>query len=94
MDAESRKPIVVVAGPTGSGKSALALELARAFRGAIVNADSQQVYRELLTLMLEEKDNIKQATKLLFLSRCCCNRLSADIIYELSIDVPVGLSKI
>lgn len=50
MDAESRKPIVVVAGPTGSGKSALALELARAFRGAIVNADSQQVYRELRVL--------------------------------------------
>jgi len=30
---------------------------------------NKQVYRELLTLMLEEKDNIKQATKLLFLSR-------------------------
>ncbi len=39
-------PIVVVAGPTGSGKSALALILARAFQGAVVNADSQQVYRE------------------------------------------------
>lgn len=50
MDAESRKPIVVVAGPTGSGKSALALELAGAFRGGIVNADSQQVYRELRVL--------------------------------------------
>lgn len=49
-DADSRKPIVVVAGPTGSGKSALALELARRFRGAIVNADSQQVYRELRML--------------------------------------------
>ena len=30
---------------------------------------NKQVYRELLTLMLEDKDNIKQATKLLFLSR-------------------------
>jgi phosphate transport system protein len=30
---------------------------------------NKQVYRELLALMLEEKDNIKQATKLLFLSR-------------------------
>ncbi len=43
-------PIVVVAGPTGSGKSALALALARAFGGAVVNADSQQVYRELRVL--------------------------------------------
>lgn len=50
MDPDLRKPIVVVAGPTGSGKSALALDLARAFRGGIVNADSQQVYRELRVL--------------------------------------------
>lgn len=50
MDSDSKKPIVVVAGPTGSGKSPLALDLARRFRGAIVNADSQQVYRELSVL--------------------------------------------
>jgi tRNA dimethylallyltransferase len=50
MSRETRKPIVVVAGPTGSGKSALALALAGRFRGAIVNADSQQVYRELSVL--------------------------------------------
>jgi tRNA dimethylallyltransferase len=50
MNAESRQPIVVVAGPTGSGKSALALALAERFRGSIVNADSQQVYRELRVL--------------------------------------------
>lgn len=43
-------PVVVIAGATGSGKSALALALARAFGGAIVNADSQQVYRELRIL--------------------------------------------
>ncbi|MCC7016838.1 MAG: tRNA (adenosine(37)-N6)-dimethylallyltransferase MiaA, partial [Rhodospirillales bacterium] len=49
-DADSRKSIVVVAGPTGSGKTALATDLARRFRGAIVNADSQQVYRELRVL--------------------------------------------
>jgi tRNA dimethylallyltransferase len=38
-------PLVVLAGPTASGKSALALELARAFPFEIVNADSLQVYR-------------------------------------------------
>jgi tRNA dimethylallyltransferase len=38
---------VLVAGPTASGKSALALELARHFGGEIVNADSMQVYRDL-----------------------------------------------
>ena len=38
---------ILIAGPTASGKSALAVELARAFGGMIINADSMQVYREL-----------------------------------------------
>lgn len=37
--------MVAVAGPTGSGKSAIALDLAEAFDGEIVNCDSLQVYR-------------------------------------------------
>jgi tRNA dimethylallyltransferase len=38
---------VLIAGPTASGKSALALELAEKLRGVIVNADSMQVYSHL-----------------------------------------------
>jgi len=38
---------ILIAGPTASGKSALALALARQIGGAIVNADSMQVYRDL-----------------------------------------------
>jgi tRNA dimethylallyltransferase len=41
---------VLIAGPTASGKSALALALARAAGGTIVNADSMQVYRDLRIL--------------------------------------------
>lgn len=41
---------VIVAGPTTSGKSALALALARRFHGVVINADSMQVYRELRIL--------------------------------------------
>jgi tRNA dimethylallyltransferase len=41
---------VLIAGPTASGKSALALRLARKLGGAIVNTDSMQVYRELSIL--------------------------------------------
>ncbi len=41
---------VLIAGPTASGKSALALKLARDFGGAVINADSMQVYRELRIL--------------------------------------------
>jgi tRNA dimethylallyltransferase len=42
-----RARAILIAGPTASGKSALALGLARRFGGAIVNADSMQVYRDL-----------------------------------------------
>jgi len=38
---------LIVAGPTASGKSALALALAERLGGTIINADSMQVYREL-----------------------------------------------
>ena len=38
---------VLIAGPTTSGKSALAYELARELGGTIINADSMQVYRDL-----------------------------------------------
>jgi tRNA dimethylallyltransferase len=41
------KPLVVIAGPTGSGKSGLGLALAVQFHGEIVNCDSVQVYRGL-----------------------------------------------
>ena len=39
--------MVVIAGPTASGKSALALNLAETLGGTLINADSQQRYRDL-----------------------------------------------
>ena len=41
------KRAVLIAGPTASGKSALALQLAERLGGVVVNADSMQVYRDL-----------------------------------------------
>lgn len=46
----ARVPVVVIGGPTASGKSALALAVAEEFGGTIINADSMQVYRELAVL--------------------------------------------
>jgi len=43
-------PVVVIAGPTASGKSRLALDAAETLGGVIVNADSMQIYRELSIL--------------------------------------------
>lgn len=43
-------PVVIVAGPTASGKSRLALDVAKALDGTVINADSMQLYRELCIL--------------------------------------------
>ncbi len=40
-------PIIVIVGPTSSGKSALAVRLAQKFNGEIISADSRQVYKGL-----------------------------------------------
>ncbi len=40
-------PIIVIAGPTASGKSDLAIRLAKKIDGEIINGDSRQVYKEL-----------------------------------------------
>jgi len=42
--------VALIAGPTASGKSALALTLAERHRGTVINADSAQVYRDLRVL--------------------------------------------
>ena len=41
------KPIIIIAGPTASGKTSLAITLAKKFNGEIVNADSRSIYREM-----------------------------------------------
>ena len=43
-------PVVLIAGPTCSGKSALAIALAERMNGEIINADSMQIYAELRIL--------------------------------------------
>ncbi|TMJ88793.1 MAG: tRNA (adenosine(37)-N6)-dimethylallyltransferase MiaA [Alphaproteobacteria bacterium] len=50
MTDRAAKRAVLIAGPTASGKSALALTLAEALGGTIINADAMQVYRDLRVL--------------------------------------------
>lgn len=50
MASQAETSIVIVAGPTASGKSALAMALAEHFAGTVINADSQQIYRDLAVL--------------------------------------------
>lgn len=43
-------PILLITGPTASGKSRLAIAVAQEFRGTVINGDSMQVYRDLAVL--------------------------------------------
>jgi len=56
MDHKSK--IILIAGPTSSGKSDFALKLAKKIKGEIINADSMQVYKQLqiLTARPKKKD--------------------------------------
>jgi len=60
-------PVLVIAGPTASGKSALALALAEATDGVVINADSMQVYSELRVLTARPDDAaLRRATHRLY----------------------------
>ena len=58
-----QKKIILLAGPTASGKSNLAIKLANHFNGEVINADSMQVYKEISILTSKpnkaEMKNIK-----------------------------------
>ncbi|HEY0629643.1 MAG TPA: tRNA (adenosine(37)-N6)-dimethylallyltransferase MiaA [Sphingomicrobium sp.] len=54
---KAKPPVALIAGPTASGKSALALRLAEATGGAVINADSAQVYRDLPILSAAPSDD-------------------------------------
>jgi tRNA dimethylallyltransferase len=62
----TRVSAILIAGPTASGKSALALHLARALGGVVINADSMKVYRDLrvLTARPDSEDEAKAPHRL------------------------------
>ena len=61
MDKQSK--IILISGPTASGKSTFAIQIAKKISGEIINADSMQVYKQLKILTArpnrKEQKNIK-----------------------------------
>jgi len=51
--------IILISGPTASGKSRLAIDIAKKLKGEIVNADSMQVYKEIKILSTRPPDTKK-----------------------------------
>src|SRR3954447_4098819 len=63
----AKPPVALIAGPTASGKSGLALALAEQIGGVIVNADSAQIYRDLAVLSAAPtKEQVRQAEHRLY----------------------------
>ena len=58
---EERKKIIVICGPTASGKTGLSLVLAKKFGGEIISADSMQVYKNLDIGTAKATDEEQQA---------------------------------
>ena len=57
------KKIILLAGPTASGKSKLAIHLAKNLNGEIINADSMQVYKEFSILSSKPSETEKKKIK-------------------------------
>ena len=58
---------IIICGPTGAGKSSMALNMAKKFKGVIINADSIQIYREIKILSgRPTSDDYRQAPHRLY----------------------------
>ena len=55
------KQLILIAGPTASGKSNLAIELAKKINGEIINADSMQIFKEFS--ILSSRPSLNQTRK-------------------------------
>ncbi len=83
----SSRPVVVVAGPTASGKSSLAVEIAERFAGAVVNADSMQVYRGLEVLTAAPEKSLRmRAPHLLYSWRDPADPCSAGVWRDCAVE--------
>ncbi len=75
MDLKSK--IILISGPTASGKSKLAIEFAKKINGEIINADSMQIYKELKILTARPiNENINKIKHHLYGFQSCKNEFS------------------
>lgn len=78
-------PCIVIAGPTGTGKSALALNVASALDGVIINADSRQVYADFPIITAQpDADDMARIPHALYGFLACTDKLNAGAYAELA----------
>ena len=59
----AKQPIIVVVGPTATGKTALAVELAKLYNGEVISADSMQIYKGMDILTAKPTEVEKQGIR-------------------------------
>ena len=52
-----KKPLIVIAGPTASGKTSLGVEVCKEFSGEVISADSMQIYKGCLLYTSDAADD-------------------------------------
>lgn len=79
------RPLLLVAGPTGAGKSRAALALAQEFNGAIINIDSRQIYRDFPIITAQpDAEEQRQAPHLLYGFLDCRAKMTAGVYARLA----------
>ena len=82
-----QKTVIVIAGPTATGKSALALKLAAHFNTAIISADSRQCYREMtIGTAKPSEEDLKNVKHYFINSHSITDDVNAGLFENLSID--------
>ena len=78
-------PVIVIAGPTGAGKSALAVAVAQALDGVIINADSRQVYADFPIITAQpDTSDLASVPHSLYGFLPCHEKLSAGMYADMA----------
>ena len=83
--AKGRSPLLLVAGPTGAGKSRAALALALEYNGAIINMDSRQIYRDFPIITAQpDAEEQRAAPHMLYGFLPCEAKMTAGVYAKLA----------
>lgn len=93
MQQKPRQKIICLAGPTGAGKSALAIRLCNELGGAVVNSDSRQVYRDFPIITAQPgPEESAQCPHLLYGFLPCGDKISAGRYADMAAKSLSGLA--
>ena len=95
---EDKKKVIVIVGPTASGKTAVSIELAKKINGEIISADSMQIYKDMnigtAKPSVEEQDGIKHYLFDVVLPDECFNVAKYKILAETAIEEIINKGKV